>query len=396
MPGLQVTLFGGFEVRLASGASPRLPIQKAQALLAYLAMCPGQPHARAKLAALLWSDKGESQARDGLRHVLLALRRALAGVEPAILRVEGRTVAVDPAGIDADVAAFESRVAEGTPRALEQAAEMYRGDLLLRFSVDEPLFEQWLVAERERLREMALDALTRLLAHQIREALTERAIQTAVRLLALDPLQEAVHRALMRLYARQGRRGAALRQYQVCVAALRRELGTEPEGETKALYRDLLRTPADGKMTSGPPAGSETRGTGAATPSPDIPGGETALFGRAEERGRLRSLLDDVRRGRGRVATVVGEAGIGKTRLVGALVADALALECRVLVGRCHESDSILPFGPWVDACRTGAVSADEEILGALHPARRAELTRLLPEAGLDGLPTLTPPGIAR
>jgi hypothetical protein len=75
-----------------------------------------------------------------------------------------------------------------------------------------------------------------------------------VRLLALDPLQEAVHRALMRLYARQGRRGAALRQYQVCVAALRRELGTEPEGETKALYRDLLRTPADGKMTSGPPA----------------------------------------------------------------------------------------------------------------------------------------------
>jgi predicted ATPase len=93
---------------------------------------------------------------------------------------------------------------------------------------------------------------------------------------------------------------------------------------------------------------------------------------------------------------VVGEAGIGKTRLVGALVADALALECRVLVSRCHESDSILPFGPWVDACRTGAVSADEEILGALHPARRAELTRLLPEAGLDGLPTLTPPGIAR
>src|SRR6185436_3172269 len=69
------------------------------------------------------------------------------------------------------------------------------------------------------------------------------------------------------------------------------------------------------------------------------------------------------------------------------LVADALAQGCRVLIGHCHESDSILPFGPWVDACRSGEVSADEEILGALHPARRAELTRLLPEAGLAGLP---------
>ena len=84
---------------------------------------------------------------------------------------------------------------------------------------------------------------------------------------------------------------------------------------------------------------------------------------------------------------MVGEAGIGKTRLVSTLVADALSQRCRVLIGRCHESDSILPFGPWVDASRSGAVSADEEILGALHPTRRAELTRLLPEAGIAGLP---------
>ena len=76
--------------------------------------------------------------------------------------------------------------------------------------MNEPLFEEWLVTERERLREVALDGLTRLLAHHARSAGPERAIQTAVRLLGLDPLQEAVHRTLMRLYARQGRRGAAL------------------------------------------------------------------------------------------------------------------------------------------------------------------------------------------
>ena len=89
-----------------------------------------------------------------------------------------------------------------------------------------------------------LEALARLLAHQTATAQPERAIQTAVRLLGLDPLQEAVHRTLMRLYARQGRRGAALKQYQLCLARLQRELGAEPEAETKRLYQELLRQPA--------------------------------------------------------------------------------------------------------------------------------------------------------
>jgi DNA-binding SARP family transcriptional activator/predicted ATPase len=385
MAGLSVMLLGGFEARLASGAAPRLATRKAQALLAYLAMRPGQRHTRDKMAALLWGDKAESQARDGLRHALLALRRALGEVEPSVLLIEGQTVALDPTGIAVDVAAFESGVAEGTPPALERAVEVYRGDLLLGFSLSEPLFEQWLTAERERLREMALQSLARLLAHQTREATTERAIQTAVRLLALDPLQEAAHRSLMRLYARHGRRAAALKQYQVCVAALRRELGTEPEAETKTLYRDLLRSPGEVAAEARTPA--DQRDQLRAVPLPDLPTPETELFGRGEDRARLSTLLDAARHGRGRLATIMGEAGIGKTRLVGALVADALALDCRVLIGRCHESDSILPFGPWVDACRAGAVSSDEEILDALHPARRAELTRLLPEAGVDGLP---------
>jgi Mrp family chromosome partitioning ATPase len=58
------------------------------------------------------------------------------------------------------------------------------------------------------------------------------------------------------------------------------------------------------------------------------------------------------------IATVVGEAGIGKTRLVSALAADALTHGCQVLMGRRHESDSILPFAPWVDACRGGGLGA--------------------------------------
>ena len=231
MPSLSVMLLGGFEARLASGASVSLPRKKAQALLAYLGIRPGQSHPRDKLAALLWGEKSDEQARDGLRHALVALRRALASAHPPPLRIEGQTLALNPLGVEVDVGTFEQRVAEGTPQALEQAAELYRGDLLLGFSVNEPLFEEWLVAERERLREMALDALARLLAEQSKAAGTQHAIQTALRLLGLDPLEETAHRTLIRLYARQGRQGAALRQYQICMGVLQRELGVEPEAE---------------------------------------------------------------------------------------------------------------------------------------------------------------------
>jgi DNA-binding SARP family transcriptional activator len=386
MDGLRVTLLGGFEAWLGS-ARVRLPRKKAQALLAYLGTNPGQSHPRDKLAALLWGEKSPDKARGGLRHALMALRKALAD-QPLALWTEGETLALNPEGVEVDVVTFERRIAEGTPRALEQATELYRGDLLLGFDVNEPLFEEWLVAERERLREMALEALARVLAHQTKAGSAERAIQTALRLLSLDPLQEAVHRTLMRLYGRQGRRGAALKQYQMCVSVLRRELDAEPEGETRTLYQELLRRPAAAVKASdveGKHRARTVRTVGVAPP--DLPAVETPLFGRQAELGRLQELMKEAIRSHGRIAIVVGEAGIGKTRLVSTLTDDALSLGCRVLIGRCHESDSILPFGPWVEACRSGEVSTDEEVLGALHPKHRAELTRLLPEASMAGLP---------
>ena len=386
MVGLRMRLLGGFEARLASGALLALPNKKAQALLAYLGARPGQAEPRDKLAALLWSETSDRQARGSLRHALVALRKALALVDghPPPLRSDGQTLALDPDRVEVDVVTFERRVAEGTPQALEDAAELYRGDLLLGFGLNEPLFEDWLVAERERLREMALEALARLLAHQSRTGGTGRAIRTAARLLALDPLQETVHRTLMQLYARQGRRGAALKQYELCVDRLERELGTEPEMETKALYQELLRRP--GEMPEAGEAQLERRSRPARA-APDLPATETPLFGRDADLAPLRRRLEEAIGGRGHVATVVGEAGIGKTRLVSTLAAEALSQGCQVLIGQCHESDAILPFAPWVDACRGGRLGADEEILGTLHPARRAELVRLLPEAGTPGLP---------
>jgi DNA-binding SARP family transcriptional activator len=382
---LSLTLLGGFQARLDPGGLVSLPTRKTQALLAYLGVRPGRAHPRDKLASLLWGESSDGRARDGLRHALAALRRALPTTTPPILLAEGQTLALSAAVVDVDVATFERHVAQGTPEALEQAAAVYGGDLLSGFSLSEPLFEEWLVPERERLRELALEALAKLLACQSKTGATERAIQTAVRLLALDPLQEAVHRALMRLYVRQQRRGAALKQYQLCVEVLQRDLGSEPEAETKQLYLELVRQPpAEPEKATRARRASRRRDVPARV---EVPSKDAPLFGRDADRARLAQALDEASLGRGQLVLLVGEAGIGKTSLLGAFADDALSTHARVLLGRCYESTQVLPFGPWVDALRAGAVLADDAVLAALEPAWRAELTRLFPEIAAAGLP---------
>jgi DNA-binding SARP family transcriptional activator len=377
MARLTLSLLGGFQAWFDPGPPLLLP-PKAQALLAYLAMRPGQTHPRDKLAAILWGGTDDEHARSNLRHTLFDIRQAVRGMSPDPFVTEGKTVALRPDALDVDVLSLERLVAEGTPAALEQAAALYHGDLLEGLSVDEPPYEEWLVSERERVRELALEALARLFAQQSKSEPTERAIRTAIRLLSLDPLQEAVHRALMRLYARQGRRGAALRQYQACVAALQRELGAEPETETRRLYEEILRR-------GSAPRGAETV-LPAATP-PDVREAsvaslaETPMVGRDVEKGRLFCLLDEAEAGRGRLAVVRGEAGIGKTRLAADLAARAASRGTQVLLGRSYQSEQILAFGPWVDAFRTGRI-ANAAVLAGLEHTWRDELALLMPELG--------------
>ncbi len=238
MAQLSLTLLGGLQARVEPGRVLSLPTRKAQALLAYLALPPGQTHPRAKLAALLWGGMREESARNSLRQALFALRKALAPTTPPALSLEGDTVALDRDAAHVDVAEFERLLASGTPEALERASAFYRGDLLLGLVVDEPLFEEWLLGERERLRELALEGLARLLAQQRKAGATEAALRTGLKLLTLDPLQESVHRTLMRLYAALGRRGTALRQYQQCVNVLQRPGCRAGGGDKAALPGD--------------------------------------------------------------------------------------------------------------------------------------------------------------
>lgn len=210
MAALKVALLGTFEARLDSGASVTFPRTKSRALLAYLAFHSGQMKARDKLAALLWGDTSDARARHSLRQALVTLRRALRRAAGSCLVEEGDAVGVSPAAVEVDVALFERLMTDGSPEALDRAAKLYRGDLLEGISVEEPPFEEWLRAERERLRELAVEGLAKLLGHLTRTGAVDQGVQVAVRLLGLDPAQEPVHRTLMRHLHAPGsaRRGA--------------------------------------------------------------------------------------------------------------------------------------------------------------------------------------------
>src|SRR5262249_1593879 len=158
------------------GAPLAFPTRKAQALLAFLAMPAGHAHPRDRLASLLWGSTVESTARTSLRQTLYALRRALRPADAEPLQVDASTVSPDPAPATVDVREFEQRVADGTPSALADAATLYQGALLDGLTIQEAPFEDWLLGERERLHEVALTALGRLLGHQRTAGSTEAAI----------------------------------------------------------------------------------------------------------------------------------------------------------------------------------------------------------------------------
>ena len=241
MARLRIGLLGGYEPRLdGAPLDLRLP-KKALGLLAYLATGRGRPSSRDRLGALLWGGSRPEQARHSVRQALLSTRQALLsfGHYEALI-AEGDTLALDPRRVDLDVAEFEALLEDGAVSALESASALYGGNFLEGFQVGEPAFDDWIASERARLRERARHALSGLLVHHDGAGAVEPAIETAVRLLRVDRTQERVHRTLIQLYNRLGRRADALRQYRTCVAMLRTELGVEPAPETVRLYREIL------------------------------------------------------------------------------------------------------------------------------------------------------------
>ena len=227
---LKLRVLGGFELQSGRGPDGTPPGRKVRALLACLALSPGISWPRERLMALLWSDRAEEQARASLRQALTELRQVLG--EPSPLRTEQDKVSLDSAAIMVDAVEFPRLVKSGK---LDEAAALYRGPLLDGHGVRDGAFEDWLSAERARLHDLAIETLHRLAASQGGTAATD----TAQRLLQLEPAHEATHRLLMQLYAAAGQRAQALRQYQHCRDALRRDLQANPDAETEQLYRQI-------------------------------------------------------------------------------------------------------------------------------------------------------------
>lgn len=235
MPRLQIKLLGGFQARAAGGSAIDIASRKTRALLAYLALPPGRPHTRDALVALLWSDRDDKQAHASLRQALVELGRALEGVAPTPLVKNRDTLSVDPESVAVDAVAFEQLAGGSAVDDLERAAVLYAGDLLEGIGVRDPSFEEWLLIERQRLRNCAISVLKRLL--ELRTG--SDGIADAERLVALDPLQEEGYRALMRLHTQAGEIGLALRYYERCRDILRQELNVAPSAETEALHREI-------------------------------------------------------------------------------------------------------------------------------------------------------------
>ncbi len=236
---LDVRMLGGLELRRADASPAVVPMRKAEALLALLALRPGQALGREKLCGLLWPEVPSAQARHSLRQTLLCLRKALPDAAPPLLRADARAIALDSARVTVDTAVLERRLHEGSPASLQSAAAMYDGDLLEGLAIDSQPFEHWLTFERERLRARMADGLTRLVELLEADGEIGAAVAACAQLLRLDPLREPAHRSLMQLHARQGRRPAALAHYQRFARALWLELGSEPEPQTQQLYSAL-------------------------------------------------------------------------------------------------------------------------------------------------------------
>ena len=367
-------------------------LRKAEALLLYLAV-EGGMHSRSHLAALLWPDSEPSTARNALRNALALLRSLLADapaaghshlfLEPELLGLNPQA----PLERDLDVVQCAWKAAQGLAvspseeqraalvASVQHALSLVRGPFLDGFWLrEETAFGEWHEQLQQQWQVRVQLLLERLSAWQEDGFELEPAKATLSRWLGLDPLAEEASRRLMRIHLAQGDLTAALQVYAILRARLAQELHVKPSAETVALAERI-------RATQG------RRGAAPAQPSPTVvsqlPGELVApLVGRAAAFRQLMGRYQQAQQGQPQAVLLVGEAGIGKTRLAREFMAWAWAQGAEVLRGHAFELGGRLPYQPLVEALRERleAENAPEDLLEDLW---LAELSRLLPELRL-------------
>ncbi len=229
---VKIDLLGGFGLVGPGGETVEIAGRKTRGLLAILGLSPGLTQSRERLTGLLWSDRGEAQARSSLRQTLVTARRELQVCSLDLLAGQRDEIGLDPQRVSVDAVAFARLADEGR---WQEAAALYAGPLLEGFSIRDEAFEEWLAAERRRLADLSIAVHEAL----VREAVPAARVAAARRLLALDPLRESAHRALMEALAAVGERDQALRQYEACREMLLNELSVGPEAATEVLCQQI-------------------------------------------------------------------------------------------------------------------------------------------------------------
>lgn len=390
MSELRLALLGSPEVRHDTHLLT-FSTRKELALLLYLAS-EGQACSRQHLIELLWPESDAQRGRAAFRVTLLRLREALAAAhgpdEPVHLLSQGELIRLDmSSGILIDIEALEqaSALATGPLRSgaslrreerdrvlaqLRQAIQQVRGPFLDGFRVrDSFAFEEWVDARRSAW-QIRLNQIFRTLAALHEEGgEMESAMETVQSWLLYDPLQEEACQRLMRLYAAQGNRAAAVQAFEQYCERLAGELRAEPSPEIRALAAQLRAAPL-------PRPVPEHTWQPSLSPYTLLEG---PLVGRAAEFARLIGSYAQVQDRRAQAVLLEGEAGIGKTRLANEFLAWAAAQGAEVLEGHAVGMGGRLPYQPIIELLRKRLerVNAAEE---ALDDVWLVELSRILPE----------------
>lgn len=403
-PRIRLRLFGALEAELREGTAIRIDSRKAQALLAYLVR-QRRPQGREHIAVLFWSNLTGTRARRNLSRELSLLNTCLPDCFQcdyhALAWAAGADVWVDASVLErlaADPAVLAERGARSgqtdadrrQPRPQELAAplaarlaeavELYRGEFLAGFYVDDcPEFETWLLLEREQWRLRITAIFELLIAHHTLRQEYPQAIGFARRWLALEPWHEDPHRHLIHLLAQSGRRAEALTQYELCRRTLANELGVAPSEHITALYQQIC---SDTRHQ--PPAPPSEPAPAAPSPPPlraqpgqpdhdwdDAPEVQR-LYGRqAEIRTLQRWILDERRR----VVGLFGMGGVGKT-LLASHVAGEAAHTFACVIWRSLRSAP--PFDWLLRSCASSCMALPVSDLPARSDEQLALLFQLL------------------
>jgi DNA-binding SARP family transcriptional activator len=369
---LTIQILGGFVLKQNGQTIPDLDSPRLQSLLTCLLLNRGTPQLRRHLAFTFWPDSAERQARTNLRNLLYRLRRSWHQAHDCLAIENSSITWRTDADFWLDAAAFDNCLAEAENAvdpaialaARQRAIDLYRGDLL------PTCYDDWIVPQRERLRQAFLQALEQQVDLLQETGDHAGAIRCCLRLSEAEPLQESVWHRLMALYRLAGDRAAALHTYHRCAALLRQELDVEPGPATQEEYQRLLL-----------PSGAE--------PVRSLPVAPKAatLIGRTPEWEQLHTLWQQTVSGTSPPSLVLigGEAGIGKSRLAEEFVARVRQQGGVTAMAACYAPETTLSFAPVASWLR-------DLSLDALAPVWRTELARLLPELLPPDWPLMPPP----